>query len=193
MRRGFRVGLQLMALALAVASCDNKVDPADTTPPVFDGLTVEFRRVSDNLLEGPVDARNGYVVDNVQRDRRIVVKVSATDPESGVRNIRLAIGEYEFECRTPGSEFAEYKHGTFTPLPDAERTGTTVSGTPSLRNATFTFDPYEGNALRLVCPATDETTPLIVTLKVAATNGNGLKATSPEISITYLGRPPGQP
>lgn len=126
-----------------------------------------------------------------RRDRLIIIEATAADDQSGIKRVRMS-GETDWECHTPGDDLAELKHGTLGGPPDEERSSsTTVTGRPALRNVTFTIDPFEGNALRLVCAATDEASELLMEVTLLATNGNDVQGMSPPITIEYQARPPG--
>ncbi|HEY4607339.1 MAG TPA: hypothetical protein VIH55_06780 [Acidimicrobiia bacterium] len=183
--------LVAMTMGVLVAGCGPTGDPKDTTAPEFLQITVTVQRVTDGFNEPPVDATSGLTLDDVQRNRRIVVTATVADDQSGIKQVRLR-GDTDWDCITPGDDLAEHKHGTLGGSPDEERlSSTTVSGRPALRNVTFTLDPFEGNALRLVCAATDESTELLMGVTLVAINGNDVEGTSPGISIEYQPRPPG--
>jgi hypothetical protein len=181
----------LAAASVLLGACDPTGDPNDATPPEFIQITVTVQRVTDGFEEPPVDATSGLTLDNVQRDRAIIVEATAADDQSGIKQVRLR-GETDWECHTPGDDLAEIKQGTLGGPPDEERaSGTTVSGRPALRNTTFTLDPFNGNSQRLVCAPTDDASGLLMTVNLVATNGNELEGVSPLISVEYQPRPAG--
>jgi hypothetical protein len=181
------------AVSLGAAACTNPVDPSDTTAPEFVTVTLTLVRVTDGRSTGPLPAEGGRIVRNVERDRRIVVDATAGDPQSGVRSIELVGAEVGWTCQTPGDDRAEARRGSLDPNSDAVRDGSAAPGSPSVRSARFTHDPFEGNALRLVCPAADDASELTVRFKVRATNGNGRTTDTGEIAVVYRGRPAGPP
>ncbi len=177
-------------MACSITACNPTGDPNDTTPPEFLQITVTVQRVTDGFEEPPVDATDGLTLDNVQRDRRIIIEATAADDQSGIKRVVLT-GGTEWDCITPGEELAEHNQGDLAGMPDETQSTASTSGPPALRNATFTVDPFSGNSQRLVCPATDETSELSVTINLVATNGNDVQGRSPRISIDYQPRPPG--
>jgi hypothetical protein len=102
-------------------------------------------------------------------------------------------GETSWDCVPPDGTVAQNKHGALDTRSDEVRAGTAAGGTPVLRPGTFTRDPFDGNPLRLVCAATDDASPLTMTLTPMAANGKGMSTVAPGIVITYLGRPAGPP
>lgn len=179
------------ALSGCLIACTAAGDPNDGTPPEFLQVTVILERVTDGFLEPPIDATGGLTLDNVQRNRRVIVQSSVADDQSGIKQMGFT-GEADWQCITPGDDLAEDKHGTLGGPPDEERsTGTTPPGRPAIRNATFTLDPFDGTTLRLDCPATDESTELLMAVTLVALNGKDVEGRSEEISIEYLPRPPG--
>lgn len=176
---------------VCMVGCRPTGDPNDATPPEFLQMTVTLQRVTDDFEEPPTDSTSGLTLDNVQRNRRVIVEATAADDQSGIKQVRLR-GETDWDCITPGDDLAEHKHGTLLGPPDDERSSsTTMAGRPAIRNVTFTVDPFEGNALRLVCAASDEATALLMSFNLEATNGNDVLGISPDISIEYQPRPPG--
>jgi hypothetical protein len=169
--------------SLMLQACGPRNDPSDSTPPQFVEITLTFERVADSLDTGTVIIPpEGYTHGQIARDRRLVVKASAGDGESGVQDIYLT-GGYSWTC-SDGS-IGQSKQGTFR-LP----TGDSISGNPSLANATVKVDPFEANPLRILCGISETEAPLVVQFKVYVTNGRGMETTSGPIAITYQGRAP---
>jgi hypothetical protein len=73
-------------------------------------MTVTVERVTDGFDEPPVDATAGLTLDNVQRNRRIILGATVADDQSGIKQVRLD-GETHWDCITPGDEFGEHMHG----------------------------------------------------------------------------------
>jgi hypothetical protein len=181
----------LAGIGVWLLSCQPTGDPNDTTPPEFLQMTVTVERVTDGFDEPPVDATGGLTLDDVQRNRRIILEATVADDQSGIKQVRLD-GDTDWDCITPGDDLAENRHGALGGPPDEERTsGTVPPGRPALRNVTFTLDPFSGNSQRLVCPPSDLATELLMEVTLLATNGNDIVGESPEISVEYLPRPPG--
>jgi hypothetical protein len=182
--------LLLTAVGFWLVACQPTGDPNDSTPPEFIQMTVTVERVTDGFQEPSVDATPGLTLDNVQRNRRIILQATVADDQSGIKQVRLE-GDTDWDCITPGEELAENKHGTLGGPSDEERTsGTTPPGRPALRNVTFTLDPFAGNAQRLVRPPTDLATELMMEVTLVATNGNDLVGRSKQVSVEYQARQP---
>jgi hypothetical protein len=183
--------LTLAGIGVWLLSCQPTGDPNDATPPEFLQMTVTVERVTDGFDEPPVDATGGLTLDNVQRNRRIILQATVADDQSGIKQVRLD-GDTDWDCITPGDDLAENRHGALGGPPDEERTsGTVPPGRPALRNVTFTLDPFSGNSQRLVCPPNDLATELLMVVELIATNVNDIVARSPEISVEYQPRQPG--
>jgi hypothetical protein len=181
----------VVGTTLSLIACQPTGDPHDTTPPEFLQMTVTVERVSDGFEEPAVDATAGLTLDDVQRNRRIILQATVADDQSGIKQVRLD-GDTSWDCITPGEDLAENKHGTLGGPPDEERqSGTVPPGRPAARNVTFTLDPFSGNAQRLVCPSSDLSTELLMEVTLVSSNGNDLEVTSPVVSIEYQPRPPG--
>ncbi len=188
--RSRNLRILLAATVVWLVACQPTGDPNDTTPPGFLQMTVTLERVTDGFKEPPVNATSGLTLDDVQRNRRIILQATVADDQSGISQVRLE-GETEWDCITPGDDLAENKHGTLGGPPDEERaSGTTPPGRPAARNVTFTLDPFSGNSLRLVCPPSDLATELLMEVTLVAINGNGLEARSAQVSVEYQPRPP---
>jgi hypothetical protein len=185
-----RLILILMLAIGSIASCKPAGDPSDATAPEFLQITVTLQRVTDEFEEPPIDATSGLTLDNVQRDRRIIIEGTAADDQSGVERVQLTGGS-EWTCLTPGEDQAQIMQGDLAASPQEGQPTSTDSVLPALWNSTFSVDPFQGNSQRLVCPATDEASELTVNVRVRATNGNGIEGQSPEIEISYQARPPG--
>jgi hypothetical protein len=161
----------------------------DTTPPSFLEIRVVYQRVSDGLEVGSeVIPSTGFTRSGVARDRRIILASTAADNESGIQTIEID-GRTRWSCSTPGDDVGEIKSGVLDPRSDEQRNGTATAGTPLIRNAHFTVDPFDGNLLRLVCAETEDASALDVTVVVRAVNGNQLRGETGTITISYLPRP----
>ncbi len=162
-------------------------DPSlsDSSAPSFIENTITFVRVSDNLQVGSeVIPPAGLTKSSVARDRRFVVAASAGDNESGIASIRLQ-GGIGWNCTPRLEGVGTNQQGSLGAPSDEEKDNTSTPGNPLLRSAHFTIDPFEGNPLRLVCPCTNDSGPLTVSITLAARNGKGLETTSPPITVEY--------
>lgn len=162
----------------------------DTTPPGFIQNTITFVRVSDNLETGSeVIPPAGLTKSSVPKDRRFVIAATAGDNESGITGIRLQ-GGMDWNCTARLESIGTKKQGTLSVQSDEEKNNTNTSGNPLLRNAHFTIDPFEGNPSREVCPCTNDTGPLTVSVTLVARNGMGLETSSEPITVNYIQQPP---
>ncbi len=157
----------------------------DTTPPSFIQNTLNFVRVTDNLQVGTeVIPPAGLTKTSVARDRRFVIAASAGDNESGIASINLQ-GGLNWNCTSRLDNISINKQGTLSVASDEEKSNTSTPGNPLLRNAHFTFDPFDSNPLRLVCPCTNISGPLTASVTLVARNGKGLETTSGQITVVY--------
>ena len=72
-----------------LVSCGPASGARDTSRPEFIEMTVTVQRVTDRLEEPPVDAISGLTLDNVERDRRIILRATVADDESGLEPVRV--------------------------------------------------------------------------------------------------------
>jgi len=121
----------------------------------------------------------------VQKDRRFVIAATAGDNESGIAGIRLQ-GGIDWNCTARLENIGTKKQGTLSAQSDEEKNSASAPGNPLLRNAHFTVDPFEGNQSREVCPCTNDTGPLTVSVTLVARNGLGLETTSEPITVNYI-------
>ncbi|WP_151898950.1 hypothetical protein [Nitrosospira lacus] len=157
----------------------------DTSPPSFIQNTITFVRVSDNLQVGSeIIPPAGLTKSSLARDRRLVIAASAGDNESGIANIRLQ-GGISWSCTARLENIGANRQGTLGAQSDEEKNNTSTPGNPLLRSVHFTIDPFEGNPSRLVCPCTNDSGSLTVTITLVARNGKGLEATSAPITVQY--------
>ena len=162
----------------------------DTSPPRFIQNTITFVRVSDNLQVGSeIIPVAGLTKSSIPRDRRFVIATSAGDNESGIANVRLQ-GEISWNCTARVNNIGTLRKGTLAARSDEENNNTSASGSPLLRTAHFTVDPFEGNPRRLVCPCTNDSGPLTVSITLVVRNGKGLETTSAPITLAYAQQSP---
>jgi hypothetical protein len=162
---------------------------SDSTPSELLELRVVYQRVSDGLEVGSeVIPSSGFTRRNISRNNRIILSSVAVDGQSGVATTRLGFGEMQWACSNPNTELAQLKTATLDKRSDEERRGSAAAGLPYIRASHFSFDPFDGNPLRLVCASTDESSTLSVNLTVATVNGKGVKTTSGPIEFSYLPR-----
>lgn len=162
----------------------------DTSPPGFIQNTITFVRVSDNVQVGSeVIPPAGLTKSPVARDRRFVIAASAGDNESGIASIRLQ-GEIGWNCTARLGNIGTSRQGTLSVRSDEEKNNTSTQGNPMLRSAHFTIDPFENNSSRLVCPCTNDSGPLTVSVTLVARNGKGLETTSAPITVRYAPQQP---
>lgn len=167
---------------------------ADTSPPEIYQIEARYIRVQDGREVGreaiPV---SGHVKRNISRDIKIVLDVVAADGQSGVTRIRLMQPEAIWDCLPQNMQVAQRKRATLQDLSDEERAGRASTDPFLIRTARFTLDPFEGNALRLVCASTDFASELKSSFAIAATNGRGQSTESGELTFVYVARPPSLP
>lgn len=165
----------------------------DASPPSFvpNATTIAFFRVPDNLQVGsePIPA-TGLNKAGVARDRRFVITTAAGDPDSGITRLQL-VGEIGWKCTSQlNPDTAVNRQGTLASFTDEQKSNTGAPGSPPVRTGHFSIDPFEGNALRLVCPCMDDSGPLRLSFTIVATNGKGLETRSAPISIAYVSQAP---
>lgn len=175
-------------VALCLGACQPTGPTNDSTPPGFVGIEAEYVRVADNRSTGveqvPVA---GFVKANlIGQDRRLVLTVVAGDSESGVASISRR-AEATWTCTDLAGGIASRKTATYDPVSDEVRTGTWAGGR-TLATATFTVDPFSGSPLRLVCPASQEQSPVRFTTTITLQNGAGAPASTGVLAFTWAGR-----
>lgn len=175
-------------VALCLGACQPTGPSSDSTPPGFVGIEAEFVRVADNRSTGveqvPVA---GFVKANlIGLDRRLVLTVVAGDSESGIASISRR-AEATWTCTDLAGAIASRKTATYDPVSDEVRAGTWTGGR-TLATATFTVDPFSGSPLRLVCPASQEQSPVRFTTTITLRNGAGAAASTGVLAFTWAGR-----
>jgi hypothetical protein len=169
------------------AQASARRDPicADASAPGFLEVRLRFFRVTDGFQVGDtVVPPAGITIPNVAADRRFVILATAGDSQSGVAGIRASVGE-SLTCSPPLGGTATNQQPGFLAQSDEEKNGTSPAGTPQLRTATFSLDPFEGKNPRRLCSVNLDQSALPVTTIVTARNGVGLETAYGPIVVTY--------
>jgi hypothetical protein len=167
-------------------------DPAanDTTPPAFIENTLSFVRVPDNLQVGTeVIPTTGITKSPVARDRRFVIAASAGDNESGIASISVT-GAASTSCNMQLDGTVTNPAIQLGTQSDEVKSGTAATGSPALRSAHFSIDPFAGDATRHACSCRANAGPLTATLRIVVRNGKGLVTTSAPITVVYPAQAP---
>ncbi len=182
-------GFGVAGLLAVMPGCAPPKPGIGTTPPGFLTIRADYLRVSDGFNTGsetiPV---SGFKKTNlIGRDRSLRLVVSVGDSASGIAGMTAGLAELVWTCTDPNGQLAHRKVATLDPRSDEERKGTASPGTPSLRNATFLVDPFDGPPGRLICARSSDQSPVALTMTITVRNRAGLTASTGNLEFHRRG------